>query len=135
METKDEIVSDEPKPLQWIGSSQKDIRELPVSVRSTFGYAIYQAQCGKKHAAAKPLKGFGGAAVLEVMEDDEGGTYRAIYTVKFADFVYVLHVFQKKSKVGKKTALEIIDKIKVRLKRAENHYAKYIEQRNKGEKD
>jgi len=82
------------------------------------------AQRGEKHPDAKPLKGFGGAGVLEVIEDYDGDTYRAIYTVKFAGMVYVLDVFQKKSKQGSKTAKHDIDRIKSRLKLAEADYAK-----------
>jgi len=86
------------KPLDWIGSSHKDLMALPVEVRRFFGYALSLAQSGDQHDAAKVLKGFGGAGVLEVVEDDAGGTYRAVYTVTFAEAVFVLHCFQKKSK-------------------------------------
>ena len=86
------------RPLEWIGSSHKDLMALPVDVRRLFGFALSLAQAGDKHDAAKVLKGFGGAGVLEVVEDDVGGTYRAVYTIKFAEAVFVLHCFQKKSK-------------------------------------
>lgn len=88
------------KPLYWIGSSKKDLQSLPEDVQDVFGYALYLAQVGKKHADAKPLRGFGSAGVLEVVEDYHGDTYRAVYTVRFTAKVFVLHVFQKKSAKG-----------------------------------
>lgn len=90
-----------------------------MDVRQVVGFALYLAQKGEKHGAAKPLKGFGGAGVLEVVEDYDGDTFRAAYTVKFGSAVYVLHAFQKKSKTGIKTAQSDIDLIKQRLKLAE----------------
>ena len=114
------------KSLLWIGSSLKDIRKLPKSVRNVFGQALDDAQTGGKHPDAKPLKGFGGAGVLEVVEDDDGSTYRAVYTVKFAGIVYVLHVFQKKSKSGSKTPLADLKNVKSRLKEAEVDYAEQV---------
>ncbi len=107
------------KPLEWIGSSHKDLMALPSEVRRFFGYALSLAQSGDRHDAAKVLKGFGGAGVLEVVEDDVGGTYRAVYTVKFADAVFVLHCFQKKSRRGIATPKEDMDVIRARLKVAE----------------
>jgi phage-related protein len=92
-----------------------------------FGQALFDAQLGGKHPAARPLKGFGGAGVLEVVEDEAGSTYRAVYTVKFAGAVYVLHAFQKKSKRGIKTPPQEIDQVRSRLKEAENHYAQWKE--------
>ena len=86
------------KPLTWIGSSKKDLMALPVDVRKFFGHALDFAQRGDKHGAAKVLKGFGGAGVLELVEDDQDGTYRAVYTVKFSKAVFVLHCFSKKKK-------------------------------------
>jgi phage-related protein len=88
------------------------------------GFALRQAQEGQKHVNAKPLKGFGGAGVLEVVEDHDGNTYRAVYTVRFAGVVYVLHVFQKKSKKGSKTPKPEVDLIKQRLKAAKDDYEK-----------
>jgi len=88
----------------------------------TFGFAIFQAQIGGRHPDAKPLKGFGGAGVLEVVEDFDGDTYRAIYTVKFASVVYVLDAFQKKSKQGIKTSKQDIKRIEGRLKLAQQHH-------------
>ena len=88
------------KSLDFIGASRKDIREFPEEVRQDIGYALFEVQKGGKPASAKPLKGFGGAAVLEIIENFDGDTYRAVYTVKFQKVVYVLHCFQKKSKHG-----------------------------------
>ncbi|WP_408597640.1 type II toxin-antitoxin system RelE/ParE family toxin [Limnohabitans sp.] len=107
------------KPLRWIGSSHKDLMALPVDVRRFFGFALSLAQSGDRHDAAKVLKGFGGGGVLEVVEDDAGGTYRAVYTVKFVEAVFVLHCFQKKSKRGIATPKEDMDIIHARLKIAE----------------
>jgi phage-related protein len=87
------------------------------------GYALHQAQLGGKHLDAKPLRGFGGAGVIEVVERYDGGTYRAIYTVKFSGAVYVLHAFQKKSKRGVKTPQKELNLIRERLKSAEKHCA------------
>lgn len=115
------------KPVMWVGSSLDDIRKLPVNVRDTIGFALYLAQCGEKHIAAKPLKGFSGAGVLEVVEDHRGNTYRAVYTVRFAEVVYVLHVFQKKSKSGIKTPQHEIELIRDRLKLAQTHYEEYTD--------
>lgn len=95
---------------------------MPNDVKEVMGFAIFSAQSGEKHPAAKPLKGFGGAGVLEVVEDFDGDTYRAVYTVKFAGVVYVLHAFQKKSKRGSATPRHDIDLIKQRLRTAEQHY-------------
>lgn len=113
------------KPLEWIGSSYKDMMALPVDVRRLFGFALSLAQAGDRHDAAKVLKGFGGAGVLEVVEDDVGGTYRAVYTVKFTEAVFVLHCFQKKSKRGIATPKEDMDIIHARLKIAQA-YAKEL---------
>jgi phage-related protein len=114
------------KPLEWIGSAKKDLMALPAAVVDVFGYALYLAQIGTKHEQAKPLKGFGSAGVLEVVEDSRGGTYRAVYTVRFAARVFVLHVFQKKSKSGIATPKADLDLIKARLKLAQKR-AKELE--------
>ena len=108
-----------PKPLAWIGSSKRDLLDMPQEVVDVFGYALYLAQRGGKHDQAKPLKGFGSAGVLEVVEDDDGNTYRAVYTVRFKSAVYVLHCFQKKSRQGIATPRQEIELIKSRLKRAQ----------------
>ena len=107
------------KPLEWIASSFKDLMALPPAVRRRFGYALSLAQMGDQDDAAKVLRGFSGAGVLEVVEDDAGGTYRAVYTVKFAEAVFVLHCFQKKSKSGIATPKPDINIIRARLKVAE----------------
>jgi len=109
------------KPLQWVGSSKKDLLAMPNDVLDVFGFALHLAQTGKKHDQAKPLKGFGGAGVLEVVEDYMGDTYRAVYTVKIADAVYVLHCFQKKSKSGIETPKHEMDLIWDRLRAAQAH--------------
>ncbi|MBI5330076.1 MAG: type II toxin-antitoxin system RelE/ParE family toxin [Betaproteobacteria bacterium] len=107
------------KPLIWIGGSKKDLMALPTDVRKFFGHALDFAQRGDQHGAAKVLKGFGGAGVLEVVEEHISGTYRAVYTVKFVYAVFVLHCFQKKSKSGISTPKEDMDIIRARLKVAE----------------
>ncbi len=107
------------RPLEWIGSSYKDLMALPPDVRRFFGFALSLAQAGDQHDAAKVLKGFGGAGVLEIVEDDTGGTYRAVYTVRFEEAVFVLHCFQKKSKRGIETPKEDMNIIRARLKVAE----------------
>jgi len=111
-----------PKTVRWIASSLKDLREFPKEVTEVMGQAIFYAQKGGKHLAAKPLKGFSGAGVLEIVEDYDGDTYRAVYTIKFMDVVYVLHAFQKKSKKGIKTPKAEIDLITSRLRAAELDY-------------
>ncbi len=107
-----------PKPTEFVGASQDDLQSFPEAVRYVFGFALYNAQLGAKHPDAKPLKGFKGSGVLEVVNDFDGDTYRALYTVKFAGVVYVLHCFQKKAKRGIATPKKEIDTIKARLARA-----------------
>ena len=117
------VMSDAPiKPVSWIGSSYKDFRAFPDPVQDLMGYALYRAQVGAKHDHAKPLQGFGGAGVLEIVADHVGDTFRAIYTVKFATAIYVLHAFQKKSKASIKTPREELELIRRRLKAAEADY-------------
>ena len=108
-----------PKPLFWVGSSKRDLKGFPLAIRRMMGFALFQAQAGGKHMDAKPLKGFGGAGVLEVVADLEGSTFRAVYTVKFAGAVYVLHAFQKKSKAGIATPRRDLELIRQRLREAE----------------
>lgn len=115
-----------PKPLEWISSAKKDLKALPDEVVDVFGYALHLAQIGQKHEQAKPLRGFGSAGVLEVVEDWRGNTYRAVYTVRYVARVFVLHVFQKKSKTGVATPKPDLDLIKERLKAAERR-AKELE--------
>lgn len=109
------------KPVEWIGSSRDDLRAFPPEVRRVMGQAIDDAQLGGENPVAKALKGFGGRGVLEIVDDFDGDTYRAVYTVKFAGVVYVLHAFQKKAKKGIATPRQQIDLIKARLRRAEEH--------------
>jgi phage-related protein len=113
------MTSQKERPLAWLGSSKKDLMALPVGVRKFFGHALDFAQRGEQHDAAKVLKGFGGAGVLEIVENDQRNTYRAVYSVKFEGAVFVLHVFQKKSKSGIATPKPDIDIIRERLKVAE----------------
>ncbi len=110
------------KPLHFVGSSRKDLRDLPEDIRREFGYALLAAQEGEKSDAAFPLAGFGSAQVLEVVASQDGSTFRAVYTVKFPRAVYVLHVFQKKSKSGIATPKLEMDLIRSRLKIAEEDY-------------
>ena len=107
------------KPLYWVGTSKKDLMDLPEPVRKFFGHALHFAQLGERHDSAKPLKGFGSADVLEIVEDGAGGTYRAVFTVRIREMVFVLHCFQKKSKSGISTPKRDIDLIRTRLKAAE----------------
>jgi phage-related protein len=120
------------KPVVWIGSAKDDLAAFPLEVVSAIGYALYEAQKGNKHPGAKPLRGFGGAGVLEVVEDHDGNTYRAVYTVSLAGRVYVLHVFQKKSKSGIRTPKVEIDLLKARLKRAEDDHDAWLTERKGG---
>lgn len=109
------------RPLRWIGSAKKDLLAMPDEAQQVFGFALYQAQVGLIHPDAKPLKGFGSAGVLEIVGDVRGDTYRAVYTVRFAGAVYVLHCFQKKAKHGIETPKKEMDLIRERLKQAEAH--------------
>ena len=120
------------KPILWVASTKRDIQKLPEDVKDTFGFALHQAQAGFKHENAKPLKGYSGAGVLEVVEDFEGNAYRAVYTVRFKEAVYVLHLFQKKSKKGIATPKHELDLISSRLKRAEEHYIEWMKGRKNG---
>jgi phage-related protein len=104
------------KKLVWVGSARKAIQGFPQEVRAVFGVALYWAQKGCKHPQAKPLKGFKGAGVVEVVENFDKNTYRCVYTVKYEDKVYVLHAFQKKSKKGIATPKQDLDLISARLK-------------------
>jgi len=110
------------RPLFWVGSALDDLRKFPEEVKRIIGFALRRAQAGGKHVDAKPLKGFGGAGVLEIVEEDNGNAYRAVYTIRFAGAVYVLHAFQKKSTKGTSTPKHEIELIRDRLKRAEEHY-------------
>jgi phage-related protein len=110
------------KAVVWVGSSRRDLRDMPKQVRRDIGQALYACQQGETDPAAKPLRGFGGTRVMEIVERYRTDAYRAVYTAHFADAVYVLHVFQKKSKQGIATAKHDIDLIRRRLAEAERHY-------------
>ena len=107
------------KPVVWVGSSRKDLREFPDVVQDHMGYALYVTQQGGKHRDAKPLTGFGGAGVVEVVKDYRGDTFRAVYTLRYEGAVYVLHAFQKKSKTALETPRRDVELIKQRLREAE----------------
>ena len=110
------------KPIKWVSSAKRDLNAMPEDVKDVFGHAIDLAQAGGKHQDAKAMTGFGSAGVLEVVEDHQGDTYRAVYTVKFAGWVYVLHCFQKKSKSGIATPKPDMDLINPRLKAAKQDF-------------
>ena len=110
------------KPLRWITSALHDLKNFPEDVQDVMGYALDLAQHGQKHPNAKPLRGFSGAGVLEIVDDFDGDTYRAIYTVKFEGIIYLLHSFQKKSKHGIATPKQDIELVKKRLKIAQENY-------------
>lgn len=107
------------KTVKWVGSSKKDLCSFPPDVRRNIGYALHFAQAGDKHSSAKPLKGFKGAGVLEVVENFNGDTYRAVYAVRYKGTIYIIHCFQKKSKKGIETPKQEIELIKRRLKEVE----------------
>src|SRR5438552_13728120 len=113
------MVPGEVKPVRWVGSSRRDLKAFPKAVRRDIGQALYAAQLGEEYPSVKALKGFGGRAVLEISTADQSGTYRAVYTVRFADAIYVLHAFQKKSKKGIATPRKEIELIRQRLAAAE----------------
>ena len=110
------------RPLYWVGSSLEDLRAFPDTVIDVMGYALHLAQQGGKHPDAKPLKGFPGGSVLEITADHDGDTWRAVYTLRYKDALYVLHAFQKKSKQGIKTPGQHINMIQRRLKLAQEHH-------------
>jgi len=114
-----------PKPVRWVGSSKADLSAFPEDVRRRVGGALWEAQTGRKAPYAKPLKGFGGAGVLEIVDDFDGDTFRAVYTVRFAKVVYVLHAFQKKSKRGIATPRAELDLIGRRLRQAREDYEQW----------
>ena len=116
------------KKLVWVGSSYKDLKEFPPPVRQAIGYALFFAQNGKIHEHAKVLSGMGSAGIQEVRENDKSGTYRVIYTVETAEYVFVLHAFQKKSKSGIATPKQEMELLKSRLKEAKALYKSLIEE-------
>lgn len=111
-------MAEKPKPLYWIGSSKEDLKNFPADVRQMMGYALYLAQTGGRHPDATPLRGFGGAGVMEIVERHEGDAYRGVYTLRLRGAVYVLHAFKKKSKRGAKTPRHEIRLIRQRLRTA-----------------
>ena len=113
------------KPLEWVASAKADLNAFPPAARREAGFALFLAQTGERALKAKPLKGFGGAGVLEVVADHDGNAYRAVYTVKFANAVYVLHAFQKKSTKNIATRKSDVELIHQRLKTALDHYSKF----------
>ena len=120
---------DADKELIWVGSSKEDLSAFTDDVKLVMGFALREAQKGGKHARAKPLKGYKGAGVLEIVDDFDGDTYRAVYTVRFEEAVYALDAFQKKSKKGIATSKGDLDRIKARLKRAEEMHAEWLKER------
>ena len=119
-----------PKAVRWVGSSNEDLSGFPEEVRRRVGGALWDAQIGRKAPYAKPLKGFGDAGVLEIVDDFDGAAFRAVYTVRFARAVYVLHAFQQRSKRGIATPKSELDLIELRLRRAREDYAQW----SRGEK-
>ena len=119
------VLSHGEKPLDWVGSSKKDFLGFPEPVKDEMGNALGLAQFGGKHPSAKPWKGQG-SGVFELVENHVGDTYRAVYTVRFAEIVYVLHAFQKKSPSGIRTARVDVELVERRLKVAQqDHEARY----------
>ena len=116
------------KELFWVGDSKARLKEFPREVQRAIGRALDVAQRGGKALSAKPLRGFGGAGVLEIVDDHDGDTYRAVYTVRFADAVYVLHAFQKKSKRGIATPKRELDLIRQRLAAAQVNAASRLKE-------
>ena len=118
---------EKPKPVKWTGRSREDLSVLPDEVKNRIGSALWDAQLGRKSTITKPLVGFGGAGVLEVIDDFDGDTYRAVYTVRFAGVVFVLHVFQKKSHRGSALPRRDMATIRRRLAAAHEEYRQWLE--------
>jgi len=116
------MAADPLKPVRWIGSSLTDLKSFPEQVRSDVGFALYAAQNGEMDPSAKPMKGFVGAGVMEIVASFFGDTWRAIYSVRFQGVIYVLHAFQKKSKSGRATPKKELELIRQRLSVAEKDY-------------
>lgn len=110
------------KPVNWVGSSYRDYTRFPEPVQDEMGFALFRAQEGERHPSAKVMKGFGGGSVVEIVQSNDGNAFRAVYTVRFAEEIYVLHAFQKKSKKGIATPKSHVDLIKLRLRMAEEDY-------------
>jgi phage-related protein len=118
------------RPVVWVRSSKEDLKKFPEPAQSHIGFALQVAQRGGKHPDAKPMRGFGGASVIEIVEDYAGDTFRVVYTVKFEEAIYVLHAFKKKSKVGAATPKHELSLIEERLKRAQELYALGVHSRS-----
>ena len=123
-----DVNEEQTKPVEWLGSSLADLRDFPDETQDFFGYALFLAQTGDKHFSAKPLKGFPGVGVLEVVHQQDKSAYRAVYTVRFAEAVYVLHVFQKKSKSGIATPAEEMRVVQTRWQEAQRRHAEWKEE-------
>lgn len=113
------------RPVLWVASSKRDLMDMPSEVKADFGFGLHQAQMGKLPDIGKVLAGFGGPNVIELVGDHKGGTFRAVYTVRFAGIVVVLHAFQKKSKKGIETPKQELGLIRSRLKMAEEIYKEW----------
>jgi len=113
------------KELLWVSSAKRDLIDMPREVTTEFGYGLYQAQLGEHPDIGKTLSGFKGASVIELIQDNRGDTFRAVYTVKFSDAIIVLHAFQKKSKKGIETPKQDMELIRSRLKLAEKLYIEW----------
>jgi phage-related protein len=111
-------VNEAVRPVRWIGSALRDLKEFPRAVQREMGQALFAAQCGETYPSVKALKGFQGASVLEIVAPFDANAYRAVYTVQFGSAIYVLHAFQKKAKQGRKTPRKDMDLIKTRLEEA-----------------
>jgi phage-related protein len=122
----------ERKPLVWVGGCRADLRRFPQAVRRRMGYALNAAELGGKHSDAKPLRGFGGAGVLEIVEDFDRGTYRCVYTVRLKGRVYALHAFQKKATKGIATPERELDMVRRRLKDAGLLHRLWLESQGEG---
>lgn len=118
------------KIIVWIGSSKDDLSAFPQAAKEDIGHALYVAQLGGKHPDAKPLKGFGSAGVLEIVEDFDGETYRAVYTVEFEEAIYVLDAYQKKSASGIAIPKPVRERIARRHAVARREHRKWLERKN-----
>jgi phage-related protein len=122
----------EPKPLIFVGTCLDDLSTFPAAVRRSMGFALHIAQLGGKHPSSSPLRGFGGAGVLEVIEDYDGRAFRVVYTVKFQDRIYGLHAFEKKSKRRIATPKTELDMIRRRLREAEEIHRNWLVSKETG---
>ena len=119
------------KPVIWVGGSREDLRTFPDDVQDAVGYALYMAQLGDKPPEAKPLRGYHGAGVWELVVDYQSDTYRAVYTVSFAEAIYVLHCFQKKSTHGIAISRRDLDLIAARLRRAQTFHQQWTQEQGR----